>query len=85
MDIIREDYILLARVPLSCRDCFSYHQRNGWPGDFCVKKQEYIQDCSCAYNCDEFVDGSVRVVNCKYYVVDGDLWRQVEVNAEWEE
>ena len=34
---------------------------------------------------DEFVDGSVRVVNCKYYVVDGDLWRQVEVNAEWEE
>ena len=36
-------------------------------------------------DCDEFVDGSVRVVNCKYYVVDGDLWRQVEVNAEWEE
>ena len=34
---------------------------------------------------DEFVDGSVRVVNCKYYVVDGDLWRHVEVNAEWEE
>ena len=34
---------------------------------------------------DEFVDGSVRVVNCTYYVVDGDLWRQVEVNAEWEE
>ena len=34
---------------------------------------------------DEFVDGSVRVVNCKYYVVDGDLWRQVEVTAEWEE
>ena len=34
---------------------------------------------------DEFVDGSVRVVNCKYYVVDGDLWRQVEVNAEWGE
>ena len=34
---------------------------------------------------DEFVDGSVRVVNCTYYVVDGDLWRQVEVHAEWEE
>lgn len=34
---------------------------------------------------DEFVDGSVRVVNYRYYVVDGDLWRQVEVNAEWEE
>lgn len=34
---------------------------------------------------DEFVDGSVRVVNCKYYFVDGDLWRHVEVNAEWEE
>ena len=34
---------------------------------------------------DEFVDGSVRVVNCTYYVVDGDLWRQIEVHAEWEE
>lgn len=34
---------------------------------------------------DEFGDGSVRAVNYRYYVVDGDLWRQVEVNAEWGE
>ena len=57
MDIIREDYILLARVPLSCRDCVNYHYRSGYPSDWCVHRQKYIQDCKCAYNCKHFLNG----------------------------
>ena len=57
MDIIREDYILLARRPLSCRDCFSYKRHNGFPGDWCVYKQEYIRDCGCAVNCEHYLNG----------------------------
>lgn len=57
MDIIKEDYILLAKVPLSCRDCFSYNRSNGWPSDWCVLHQEYIRDCSRAYNCKDFISG----------------------------
>ena len=74
--ILKEDYILLARVPLSCRDCFNYHQRKGWPSDFCVKKQEYIQDCNCAYNCDGFVSGKESARRSLAYV-------HSELTDEW--
>ena len=55
--IIKSDYILLARNPVSCRDCFSYNRHNGFPGDWCVYRQEYIRDCSCAVNCEHYLNG----------------------------
>ena len=55
--ILKEDYILLARVPLSCRDCVNYHYRSGYPSDWCVHRQKYIRDFRCAYNCKHFLSG----------------------------
>ena len=55
IDILKEDYIILARVPLSCRDCVNYYYRSGYPSDWCVRRQKYIHDCKIAYNCRDYL------------------------------
>ena len=55
MDIIKKDYILLARVPLNCRNCVNYNRLTGYPSDWCIKYQRYIADCSIAYNCSGYL------------------------------
>ena len=76
INVIRRDYILLAKQPVSCRDCFSYNRHNGFPSDWCVYKQEYIRDCSCA-------------VNCRHYLTGEDAARKAfarvrnELNGDW--
>lgn len=58
IDIIREDYILLAKEQCSCWDCVHCQElKFTLPSHRCSKFECYISDFSRAYNCDDYFSG----------------------------
>lgn len=58
INILKEDYILLAKERCSCLDCIHFEElRYTVPSWRCNKFECVIYDSSRAYNCDEYFSG----------------------------
>lgn len=58
IDILKEDYILLAKEHCSCLDCVHCHESmHTLPSHHCTKYNRFVNDFSQAYNCDEYFGG----------------------------
>ena len=56
--ILKEDYILLAKVHCSCLECIYYESlKYSIPSDYCRKYNHRICDYSRAYNCNDYFSG----------------------------
>lgn len=58
ISVLKKDYILLVRVPLSCRDCIHFNNTAGWiHPNYCAFYQRSFDSLSKANDCSHYFSG----------------------------